>query len=328
MATTQLTTQVITWTASATATSYIVQYRVTGSPTWITFATVTAPTTTSTITGLAYCTSYDFQVTAVCPSGNSSPAIFTGTTLTNYGGIVNEKFSVTAATANPQGTNPIPGMVATNVRSTTFGSLGTARTEFGYTQGGDGGTWSNAVGSFWLNPTSSTLYGRLNNCAVWAGDGTTAYTTSLAGQMLGFNYTHYSSTPTTLYVGIGGGYNNYILVDGQVILLGATGIYSWRMFPVNLQAGTRIITVGALCSGSGSPFAFGAEIYNNTSAEILAATSLVQLNIVYSTSNEFGQPFHVGTTLGWSCSPGYYLDTSDGLTLAGDFSSLRCVKRL
>lgn len=330
MATTQQTTQTLTWTASATATSYIIQYRTTGSPTWITYSTVPSSTLSIVITGLAYCTSYDFGVIAVCSSGNSAAAVYTGTTLTNYGGIVNEKFSVTAATANPQGANPIPGMVATNFRNVDYGYAG-ARIDTAYAQNGTNvGGWTTLSAAFWGNPTYSTLYGRLNNTAVWAGDGTTTYPTSLGGQILGFNYTFYSNTPTTLYIGIGGAGILYIMVDNQIILADTTGLSTlWRIFPVPVQAGTRIITIGMNGNGTGAqPYAFGAEIYNNTSAQIIAATSLVQLNTIFSTANQFGQPFHIGQTLGWSCGVGYCLDTLDGLTLNPDFSSLRCVKRL
>ncbi len=58
----------LTWSASANATAYVVWYRVLGTSTW------TNPTVTGTslaLTGLIANTTYQWTINAVCPSGNS-----------------------------------------------------------------------------------------------------------------------------------------------------------------------------------------------------------------------------------------------------------------
>ena len=64
----------LSWTAPASTggsaiTDYIVQYKLTSSGTWSTFADGTSSNTTATITGLANASAYDFQVAAVNATG-------------------------------------------------------------------------------------------------------------------------------------------------------------------------------------------------------------------------------------------------------------------
>jgi hypothetical protein len=52
----------------------------------------------------------------------------------------------------------------------------------------------------------------------------------------------------------------------------------------------------------------GAEIYNNTAAELIAATSYADLNLIFSTKDYVGQPVQLGTDdLGYTCPSGYSL---------------------
>ncbi|WP_157266618.1 fibronectin type III domain-containing protein [Azohydromonas aeria] len=86
------TTQPLTWTAptanGSAITDYVIQYRVTGSGSWTTFADGTSTTTSATVTGLTASTSYDYQVAAVNGVGtgaNSNTATgSTGAAVTAY----------------------------------------------------------------------------------------------------------------------------------------------------------------------------------------------------------------------------------------------------
>jgi hypothetical protein len=74
------------WNAFAGATSYDVQYRVVGSPTWTTIPAVVG--TTTPITGLTANTSYEYQVKAngpVCQAFSSSITFYTGYCLASSG---------------------------------------------------------------------------------------------------------------------------------------------------------------------------------------------------------------------------------------------------
>jgi hypothetical protein len=74
---------VVAWTLSTSGSpTYVVQYRVTGQSTWITFG---QPTTSSseTVVGLTAATSYDFQVVATNNAGSTASSTVTGVTTAN-----------------------------------------------------------------------------------------------------------------------------------------------------------------------------------------------------------------------------------------------------
>lgn len=114
----------------------------------------------------------------------------------------------------------------------------------------------------------------------------------------------------TYYVGISADNEGSFYLDGQLIVhlvnSGGTVFNYWEVYPVNITQGTHtIIMQGVNYSG---PAAMGCEIYNNTAAEINAATSYSNLNMVYTTRDAVGQNLGIGTL---TCSSGY-LDMSTG----------------
>jgi len=75
----------LTWTAPASnggsaITDYVVEYKLTSSGTWLTFADGTSTTASATVTGLVNASSYDFRVAAVNGIGQSAYTTITGVT--------------------------------------------------------------------------------------------------------------------------------------------------------------------------------------------------------------------------------------------------------
>ncbi len=120
----------------------------------------------------------------------------------------------------------------------------------------------------------------------------------------------------TIYIGISGDDVTKIKVNGIEILnttRGGINIKSWSIFPVNVIAGDNYIEMsvlnyqGEIIQFQNNPGGFAAEIYDMTLQQLQAARSEADLNIIFRTSDMVGQPFDVGTTIGWSCQPGWQL---------------------
>ena len=133
------TTQPLSWTAVSGTTSYKVQYRVTGSGTWLNGPTPTGPG--ATVTGLTANTSYDYQVAGVNTTG-------TGT------------YSTTLTTSTPI-TDPVQTVITSdsfNRADTAAGSLGTTDVAYGgaakaWTVSGQMQILTNKVGATTLTTT-------------------------------------------------------------------------------------------------------------------------------------------------------------------------------
>jgi len=133
------TTQALSWTAVSGATSYSVQYRVTGSGTWLNGPTPTGAGTT--VTGLTANTSYEYRVAGINTTG-------TGT------------YSATLTASTPA-TDPVPVMITSdsfNRADTAAGSLGTSDAAYGgtakaWTTSGQVQILSNQVGATTLTTT-------------------------------------------------------------------------------------------------------------------------------------------------------------------------------
>jgi hypothetical protein len=76
----------------------------------------------------------------------------------------------------------------------------------------------------------------------------------------------------------------------------------WHVFPVDIPSGTHTLKMEGL--NRASVACMGAEIYNNTAAEIMQATSYSMLDTIFSSRNMRGSYFQVGDTT-VSCPDGY-----------------------
>jgi hypothetical protein len=122
----------------------------------------------------------------------------------------------------------------------------------------------------------------------------------------------------TYYLGIAGDNQVRFFLDGvlQVQMLPcedptALNFFKWRIYPISLSQGRHIIQMeGYNCTftSNENPASFGAEIYNNTVAQLVAATTMSDLNIIFSTRQMVGQQLDIGH---FSCPSGYVLNNCD-----------------
>ena len=180
--------------------------------------------------------------------------------------------------------------------------------------------------------SSNYLNGPLNRCGLWAVD---SYNFPL-DTWLGFSLCINAPETKTYWVGLGADNNFRLVVDGVEFINTVDGIYDggttpvyeptknvsfqfWHVYPVYLTIGEHIIDIYGLNrdvlltedpNQGPSGAIFGFEIYNNTIEELLTATELSDLNIIYSSSgqtisttvqNISGQPLENG----YLCPDGY-----------------------
>lgn len=264
------------------------------------------------------CTSYYRYLDIIVPgAGSCCP---TGYTLSMDGSYCYQQQTIAA-------TPPTNAQNAVATTFTTYTSCGSYIYTPGYHMNGTGAsTVIDVTNPFWRN--SGTLCGSngnytdgpLNRCGVWAP-------TPLDNQQIGFSTCVTITTAKQYYVGFGTDNSGTLKIDGTVVIqqdplaldtqYGTTGGESafriWHLYPVSLSAGSHIIEViginGAVPGDGGTnPASIGAEIYDNTEAELRAATSYAGLNLVLSTKDYIGQPIQMGTGgVGYTCPDGYSL---------------------
>jgi len=181
--------------------------------------------------------------------------------------------------------------------------------------------WVNVTGNCFV--VGDLVSGPLNRCALWAN------VTPVEFQEVGVSYCITVPENKTYYVGVGVDNIGIIRIDGNTVLqqdpaaldaqYGLTGGRStfsvFHIYPIPFTAGTHVIEiVGQNSAGLGvNPAAFGAEIYDNTAAELIAATSYSDLNLLFSTKDHIGEPVQLGSDgIGYSCPIGYSLVLCDG----------------
>lgn len=215
----------------------------------------------------------------------------------------------------PSGGTPENTVAAPNDVYTAAGSF---IYDFGYSSDGTGTfTQISFSNGFWVNGPGDggnhTLTdGPMNRSALWS-------TTSLSDQDIGFSVCVDLPSTSVYYIGMGGDNRCRIVIDGTVIVdqnvttMGAlhgwgaaTPFKLWHIYPVTLAAGPHVIElIGHNDSGAAG---LGAEIYHNTAAEIAAATSYDDLDLIFSTKDYIGEPVQLGTDdVGFTCPSGYSL---------------------
>lgn len=138
--------------------------------------------------------------------------------------------------------------------------------------------------------------GPLNRCGVWPCEG------SQPGEWVYSAGTFYAKSSKTYYIGAAANSQFNVRIDDNVLFSHdntSTEAYRiWHMFPVYLTAGPHSIKMEAIGDISGTvPSVMGCEVYDNTVAEIEAAQSYDDLNILFTTKDR--------TSVCGSEAPGY-----------------------
>jgi hypothetical protein len=214
---------------------------------------------------------------------------------------------------------------AVSVTNATYSTCGSWIFAPGYNSNGTGtATQINPSNSFWINgsggclSTGTTGAGPLNRIAIWTSS-------AMPSQTVGYAQCFSLSVATTIYIGFGSDNYATLQVDGANVIVqdpaamdaqfGTTGgegtFRPFCIYPLTLSAGEHVINmIGTNSPASGfNPASIGCEIYENTAAEIAAATSTGDLDILFSTENVLGQPIQIGNMgIGYQCGAGYSLN--------------------
>jgi len=189
--------------------------------------------------------------------------------------------------------------------------------------------------NFWINASpNNTTNGPLNRSGVWA-------CTNVAGNVW-FGFTTRINIPVTktYYIGIGSDNQVEIVVDGTIIVrqdqtaIAAQGgplwnhrartFQIWHIFPVTLNAGQRTIELKGWNEDATSPAGFGAEIYDNTVAELQQANGYGDLNVLFTSRDFRNRRFQPGGFTYYDCGPGFVLDSTNGVFVCRSQDTTYC----
>jgi hypothetical protein len=165
----------------------------------------------------------------------------------------------------------------------------------------------------WQNTGSSISVGPLNREGVWIDsncDGSPNALSPGVQTTIAYAYNNVLLVPKTIYIGVGGDNQFQVVVNGTQVADSGTGgdrqFKIWHIIPVTVVAGINFINVIGTGDGSIND-AVGMVIYDNTAAEIAAATTDLDLNIPFHSASLRGTSFDVST-----CPTDYSLDTTAG----------------
>ena len=174
-------------------------------------------------------------------------------------------------------------------------------------------TYTIANTEYWLN-TTNALLNPMNKSGVWIdSDCDGAKNALTSGQETTVAYSYYNSgTPKDLYIGIAAD-NKYVLTVNGVVIANSETQYEvgshyafkpWHIFKVTMDSGNNFIN--AIGTGDGTVSdSIAMIVYDNTLAELQAATQDADLTILFDTKNLIGQQYKVAT-----CPDGYGMDAN------------------
>ena len=191
--------------------------------------------------------------------------------------------------------------------------------------------------TLWRNASLNTVDGPLNRCAIWT-DQESGGNWLPTGKWIGFTDCLTGLFDgKTYYVGIAGDNHFRLRLDGDIIVdtretnspylpSNDRAFKIWNVYPVVIGSGDHNLE---LFGYNNSSFAgFGCEIYDNTFEELTGATSLSDINIIYSTSGQTSFTIVQNTdgsydSEGYTCPDGYQYsacedDCVQTLTCSGD----------
>lgn len=216
--------------------------------------------------------------------------------------------------------------VACAASGNSYTQDGVALYDPGYNLNGTGSsTVIHTADTYWSNPATNTTDGVLNRVALWPCDSLGSPQGNPMQPMfepVGFIFPLVVPTTKTYYIGIAGDNTARIRVDCETIVeldpnalaiqYGTSNVAAftfWHIYPVTLTAGRHVIELTGI---NWSTIAgFGAEVYDNTAAEILSATGGAGLNILFSTEDMAGQPLQISSSFSGTCPSGDCIDIDE-----------------
>ena len=165
----------------------------------------------------------------------------------------------------------------------------------------------------WKNTTSTTASGPMNRCGLWVNSSSGPFNT-----WVGFSVCLDVSTTKTYYIGIAGDNHFKLTLDGTVIVNTRLAISQWyganlpfkrwNVYPITINSGPHILELFGW--NNESVAGFGCEIYDNTLNELIAASTLSDLNIIFTSSgitsaNVIQDSYNEYLDTGFSCPDGY-----------------------
>lgn len=192
-----------------------------------------------------------------------------------------------------------------------YSSTGTFVYDFGFALNLTSGTFT-ALTNVPLWKDSDGTNGPMNRNSVWVDtdcDGTKDALT--VGQVLQFSAQMDSLVGETVHVGIGGDNTYKLVVNGVTIVSNqnpatTANFNIWHIVPVVIPAGTSYFVFSFVGDGSTTDAGAGI-IYRNSNAQIQAAASEADLDIVFKSGDLVGDVIDIA-----ECNVGFNLDTSGG----------------
>lgn len=183
-------------------------------------------------------------------------------------------------------TNSWWGMSGCSGGSVSSASLSAAKTSAVKTS--SAGSWdtlpATTTSLAMVSNVSYAYCGRLNNVGVWLSG-------AFDQKWIGMKACLKVPASRTYYIGFGADNWCRIYID-DILWKNMEGTDSrlfldWNLYPIYLQAGEHTITIEA--KNGGGPHSVGVEVYNNTRAELMAATTANKPNIIFSTRTAWNE---------------------------------------
>ena len=219
--------------------------------------------------------------------------------------------------------NPIPPAITIATNTSNYFAYGNFGTWFysTYNLNGTGNIiyTSTTINSWRRTQTDGVFDGPMNRCSISGNCPDNIY--------YGFNACLTVGATKTYYIGIGADNDYSLRIDGVKIIDTLGGPYDdksdafawWHVYPLTIGAGSH--TIELLGLNKEDVEGFGCEIYDNTLAQLLAATSVSDLNIIYSSSaqtvaNVVVDPAtNTYLSSGFTCPNGWIYSTCSGLCI-------------
>lgn len=203
----------------------------------------------------------------------------------------------------------------------TYSTFGTRLYDSGYNDLGNGTFTLLQTSDLWKNTGSTVNEGPLNRNALWS---------TSAGNNIWYGFNDCITVPEskTYYIGLAA--DNYLRfsIDGFTLVDSTNNTewtpsnqYSfkyWHVYPVYLTEGYHVIEMYG--KNQNLAAGFGCEIYNNTATELINATQLSDLDVLFSSATFFNGSFTVVQNNdyeyldeGYQCPDGWVYDSCSGV---------------